>query len=119
VAGGRYTGGRDQLLHPGLGALETGAVGTGSEDEPAVGTQTISETVDERDLGSDDEQVRVDLVRWRVHAAGNPGVPRADDDLCAPTEHVCESVLPTSAADHADLHRENTFIDPSVPTRQF
>ena len=104
VAGGGDAGRGDQLLHPRLGPLEPGPVGPGAEDPPARRPQAVGQAVDQRHLGPDHEQVGLELLRRRRDRAGDAGVAGGHHHLGVPSEHVGQRVLPSSAADDADLH---------------
>ena len=60
VAGGGHAGVDEHLLHPRLGALEAGAVGTGAEHQAAGGPQLVGQAGDQRCLGPDDVEIGVD-----------------------------------------------------------
>ena len=74
---GRDAGVDQDLLHPGLGPFQPGAVGARPEHQPAAGPQPVGQAVDQRRLGPDHVQVGVDLRgRGRgaeLDAAGQTG----------------------------------------------
>ena len=51
-----------QLLHERLRPLDPGPVRAGSEDQLALGPQPVGQAVDQRHLGTDDEEVGVQLL---------------------------------------------------------
>ena len=75
VAGGRHTGVRQHVLHPGFGALQPGPVGARPEDQSAGGSQPIGQATYERLLGPDHEQVGVHDPRAIRARRPHPGRP--------------------------------------------
>ena len=75
IRGSGHTCLDQQLLHPRLGSLELRSVCSGSEDQPAGGSQSIGQAVDQRCLGPDDEQIGIDLFGAIEVDPGMPGFP--------------------------------------------
>ena len=101
VAGGRHAGGDEDLLHPGLGALQPGAVGARAEHHPPGGAQTVGEAVDERRLRADHVEVGVDRLRRPGDAlghVGDAGVARRAHHLRRAGQAVGQGVLAPAAA---------------------
>ena len=92
------------LLHPRLGALEAGTVGTRTEDELAALAEAVGQPFDQRCLGADHVQVGVDLLGGRRGGPRDAGVAGGDDDLGRAPQHVGEGVLAPAAANHTDPH---------------
>ncbi len=65
------TGVVEQFLHEGLRALELRSVGTRTNDEPSHGPKPIGQAIDERSLGSNDDEVAGDVL-WSLGGAGEP-----------------------------------------------
>jgi hypothetical protein len=122
VPGGGHAGVEQHVLHEGLRSLQPCAVGPWTEHEAAGGAQPVGQAVDQRDLGPDDEQVRVELLGRRGDRTGDAGVPGRDQHLGAPGEHRREGVLPGPAADDDDAHQAPRCTNCSrpgpVPTRR-
>jgi hypothetical protein len=74
-------------------------------DALALRAQAVGETLDERGLGADDEQVRVEVDRRCGDGSGDAGVAGRDQDIGAAAEDVRESVGPPVATDDHDSHR--------------
>ena len=88
VAGGGHAGGRQQLLHVRLGALDLGAVGPRAEHQLALGAQPVGQPVHQRGLRPDHEQVGLELLGRGGHRPGDARVPRGDHDLGRPRQDV-------------------------------
>ncbi len=82
----------EHLLHPGLGALQAGAVRSRPENAPTRRAQAVGEAVDQWRLGADHEEVGVDLLGRRGDRSGDARVARGDDDLGITAEDVGEGV---------------------------
>ena len=107
----RHPGGHEQLLHVGLRALHLRAVRTWSDDEPTCRAQAISQAVDQRDLGADDDEIRVDVLRAAGigpdrpggHRGGHARIAWSDDHLGATgAQGASKGVLPATGADDED-----------------
>ena len=108
--GGGDSGGGQQLLHEGLGALEPGTVGTGSEHAHALGPEPVRQPVDEWLLGADHHQVHRSIgdkfLNRHRRRAGDPGVAGSHHDLGGPPQNLGQSVLSAARTDDDDLHRD-------------
>jgi hypothetical protein len=71
----------------------------------------VGQPVDERDLRTDDDEVGLDLLRWRRRhrdaparrrLAGHPRVAGRDDDVGRPAQRPGQRVLPAAAPDDAN-----------------
>ena len=109
VAGGGHAGVDEHLLHPRLGALEAGTVGTGAEHQPAGGPQLVGQAVDQRRLRADDEEVGVDLRRPGCRPSrGCPGCPGVT------TTSRCRRRTVARACSRPPEPTTQTFIRPPV-----
>ena len=74
-AGGRHAGLGQQVLHPGLGALQPGPVRARPEHQRPGGSQPVGQPIHQRLLGADHVQVGLDrlaAVRPRRRRRGRP-----------------------------------------------
>ena len=86
-ARGRNTGTGEEFFHVGLGTLEASTLGARAHDGLTLSAKVVCETLDERLLGSDHEEIGLEFRRGRTDArdamCGNAGVARRHDDFPA------------------------------------
>ena len=117
-----YARDREELLHVGLRALRSCAPSyPGTDDHFALRAKPVRETVHQRRLGSDDEEVGLELRCRRGHTRDavcrDAVIARSDDDVRALRQNVRERVFSRAGSDDdAARHAVRTNCSRSGPT---